>query len=234
MKRLGGMIFVGFLLLGSPWEGGSWGASVKVVEQFSPADQGHLPSGWRALNTRKARGIYRVRMEGGNAYLEAHTRGEAVQIGKEFSVDPHQWPYLTWRWRVHRLPVGGDERIRDRNDSAAGVYVVFRRGWPSPLRHTLKYVWSASKGLKGKTLRGLVNPNSFYIVLEDATSPRNQWIQETVNVLEDYRRLFHKDPPEVLGIGVLTDGDNTQSEAWADYDDFVFRAAETASSAASP
>ena len=46
------------------------------------------------------------------------------------------------------------------------------------------------------------------------------WVEERVNVPEDYRRLFGGDPGKPHGIGVLTDGDDTKSTAEGDYDDF--------------
>src|SRR5690349_7809179 len=45
---------------------------------------------------------------------------------------------IRWKWRAMVLPSGGDECAADKGDSAAVVYVTFRR----TLRwYTLKYVW---------------------------------------------------------------------------------------------
>jgi hypothetical protein len=57
------------------------------------------------------------------------------------------------------------------------------------------------------------------VVLRSGTEKKGQWITQKVNIKEDYRRLFGKKPPEVEVIGLLTDADNTSSEAMADYDD---------------
>ena len=61
------------------------------------------------------------------------------------------------------------------------------------------------------------------IVLQNGTSPLNTWVTEEVNVYADYRRLFNKEPDEVKAVGILTDADDTSSEAMADYDDIFLK-----------
>jgi hypothetical protein len=52
-------------------------------------------------------------------------------------------------------------------------------------------------------------------------SAREAWVEERVNALEDYTRLFGE-PPAVkpAGIAVLTDADDTRSRAEGDYANF--------------
>ena len=52
---------------------------------------------------------------------------------------------VTWQWRAVTLPQGGDECASGKGDSAAVVYLTWKRGlkW-----YTLKYVWS-SVGQRG-------------------------------------------------------------------------------------
>ena len=50
---------------------------------------------------------------------------------------------------------------------------------------------------------------------------RGQWVEERVNVLEDYKRFFKEaDIPRPAGIAVLTDSDDTKSQAQGDYANF--------------
>src|SRR5258708_6231476 len=54
---------------------------------------------------------------------------------------------LRWKWRALTLPRGGNECAEGKGDSAAVVYLTWKRG----LRYyTIKYVWSAV-GPKGAT-----------------------------------------------------------------------------------
>jgi hypothetical protein len=43
-------------------------------------------------------------------YLRAHADKQAVHIGLELSFDPKLQKHRRWRWRVHALPYGADER----------------------------------------------------------------------------------------------------------------------------
>jgi hypothetical protein len=42
-------------------------------------------------------------------------------------------------------------------------------------------------------------------------------VEETVNVVRDYQRLFGEAPKKPLGIAMLTDADDTKSRAVGDY-----------------
>jgi hypothetical protein len=140
-----------------------------------------------------------------------------VQIGLTHSFTPKQLPVLQWRWRVLTLPAGADERTADRNDSAAGVYVVFDS---TIIPRAIKYVWSSSLPA-GTQADSPVYWRAKVVVLESGTKAAGEWKQETVNFYEDYKKLFDSEPGEVEGVALLTDSDTTGTVAEADYDDFT-------------
>ncbi len=195
-----------------------------VVERFSPSDQGRLPKGWKGVNhhmTEKAKRVYKVVVEGGNAYLLAHSKGDAIKIGKKVEVDLEEYPILTWRWKVDKLCEGADERYKETGDSAASLYVVFP-SWKRWNPRTIKYVWSASSLPIGFRTKSPYAGNTKIVILRNKDSPLHKWVQEKVNVLEDYEYFFGEKPKKVKIIGIMTDSDNTNSEAIASYDDIVF------------
>ncbi len=59
------------------------------------------------------------------------------------------------------------------------------------------------------------------VVLRSSATAKNQWYDEEVNFLDDYRRFFGAEPGKVQGIGILTSADSTTNVAAANYDDFV-------------
>ena len=59
-------------------------------------------------------------------------------------------------------------------------------------------------------------------VLSGTERRRRFGIWEEVNAYEDYRRLFGGDPRPADLLGLLTDANNTESSAKADYDDITF------------
>ncbi len=195
-----------------------------VVERFSPEDAGKLPHGWKSRNkkmTKKAELIYHVEVEGNNAYLRAHSRADAIQIGKKVNVDLKKYPILTWKWKVDKLCDGADERYKNTGDSPAAIYVVFPT-WKKWNPKAIKYVWSASALPIGFRTKSPYASNTKIVVLRNKNSPLHKWIKEKVDVLKDYQHFFGKKLKHVKLIGIMTDSDNTKTEAIASYDDIVF------------
>jgi hypothetical protein len=130
---------------------------------------------------------------------------------------------LRWRWRAITLPNNGNECVKGKGDSAAVIYVSWRRGlrW-----YTLKYVWSAV-GPKGAVCDRKRNPfvAQDTIILESG-GPLNEWKTEDIDLKAEFRKHFedgdpNADVPDLLGVGLMTDGDQTRSESIADYADFA-------------
>jgi hypothetical protein len=198
------------------------------LELFDDSPVGKPPEGWKTRSGNIA-DVYVVRAGEERHYLHADARDVSVSIGKEERFDVRRYPILTWRWRVEEVPKGGDERRKETGDSAAGVYVVFG-GWPIP--NTIKYVWSATLPV-GTRLESPFAGQTKIVVLRSGPPQGTGWVEEQVNVLEDYRKFFGKDPDVARGIGILTDSDNTHSRAVADYETIVARAAPTGPPSAS-
>ena len=57
-------------------------------------------------------------------------------------------------------------------------------------------------------------------VLRSGEGLLGSWVNEKVNVKEDYIKLFGSEPPDVEAIAIMSDADNTRSFVEADYDDF--------------
>lgn len=147
----------------------------------------------------------------------------AVLAYKIPEADRQRIQKVSWSWRAVTLPAGGDECNSKKADSAAVVYVIWKRG----LRyHSLKYVWS-SVAPRGAICDRKRNPfvRQDTIVLESG-GPLGVWKPETINLAFDYRRYFENGDaaaalPDLVGLGLMTDGDDTHSESVADYGRFT-------------
>jgi hypothetical protein len=132
---------------------------------------------------------------------------------------------LDWSWRAITLPLQADECNAKKGDSPAVLYVT----WKRTLRwYSLKYVWSASRP-RGTVCDRRRNPfiAQDTVVLESG-GPLNTWKQESLDLAHEFRTHFedgdpNADVPDLIGLGVMTDGDQTKSESAGDYADFVFR-----------
>jgi hypothetical protein len=126
---------------------------------------------------------------------------------------------LRWSWRVEAFPTGGNECDGSHADSAAAVYATWKRG----LRYyALKFVWS-SAAQRGATCNGKRNPfvAQDSVILESGGAT-DQWKQESIDLPAEYRKHFEDGKadapvPDFVGVGLLTDGDQTRSDSAADY-----------------
>jgi hypothetical protein len=190
-------------------------AVTRRVEDFSTFTTGSSPEGWKSRGGDMS-SVYRVRSKQ-EVFLEARAVNSAVAIAKDFSYEPKEYPFLKWWWRALEIPKGGDERFKETGDSAAAIYVIFE-DFLRP--NTIKYVWSASLP-PGTTTESPYDSKTKIVVLRSQHSPLEEWILETVNVYNDYKRLFAGEPKPVQAIGIMSDSDNTRSKAVAHYRDMA-------------
>lgn len=186
-----------------------------IIDSFSSKNDSNLPPDWHP--SRKDISMFSILKENGDQFLRVKTKNGCTSIGKQFSFSSSNYPYLSWKWRVHKLPTGGNETKSKKNDSGAAVYVFFKGKFK--LNNIIKYVWSSTLS-QGTVTNSPYNKRARIVVLRSGIEQSGEWINETVNINEDYRRLFGQNPPPIEGIGLLSDSDNTESEAMADYDDF--------------
>jgi hypothetical protein len=187
-------------------------AECRPVADFGKYTVGEYPGDWKPKE-EAAREIYRVLSQGGVRFIRATARSAGIQIGKELEWDLEAHPVLAWKWRPQLFPHGADERDSARNDSALGVYAVFPH---SPVSvKTVKYIWS-TKVPAATTLtasRGLTR----MVVLRSGEKTGAAWTEESVNVAQDYRRLFGEASGQPRGVAILTDADDTKGAAVGDY-----------------
>lgn len=130
---------------------------------------------------------------------------------------------IRFRWRAWVLPSGGNECVPGLGDGAANVYVTWKRGlrW-----YSVKLVFS-TEAPAGATCNVQRNPlvASDSVILHSG-APTGVWIDEEVDPDALFRAHFEggnpdAEVPELQGIGILTDGDQTRSQSAADYAKFV-------------
>ena len=181
---------------------------------------------WRIVKSESGPiNYYTLREEDGTIFIRGSYRPllETVVMGFQVpDVDRSRARILRWKWRAVTLPTGGNECAKGKGDSAAVVYVSWRRllRW-----YTVKYVWS-TVGPKGAVCdrRSNLFMAQDTVILESG-GPLNAWRDETIDLDAAFRRHFadgdpKADVPDVMGVGLMTDGDQTRSISVADYAEF--------------
>jgi hypothetical protein len=184
-----------------------------------PADG--APPGWTVREFSGHGAVELIRADGRLA-ARLRTERSSVAIHRDVVVELREFPYLSWTWKVTKLPTGGDVREVARDDQAAQVYVIFPR-WPSPrtASDVLGYVWD-SRAPIGTRLKHPRAANVRIVVVESGTGRLNQWRSYERNVAEDYVALFGRQPPRVGKVAVMVDSNDTRGDAEALFGDLIF------------
>ncbi len=193
-------------------------------------------AGWREL---RFAGVpptsYRQVAEDGRPVLLATAERSASLLYTRVEGGLETTPVLRWRWRVDRLPVGGDVRRRAADDAGARVYIGFRYApalvpfgqrlayWLARLKQGeyppysgIAYVWAAATPV-GTRLTHPDYPRLLLVVVRSGADRLGTWVEEERDVLADAVAAFGAPPPPISHLGVMTDADDTRSSAAARY-----------------
>jgi hypothetical protein len=175
-----------------------------------------------------------VRVSNRSALL-ANAMSSASMLRKDVRIAPENLNALSFSWQVKKLIAGADMAHRDHDDSPVRLVLAFDgdrslfsaknaalselshalTGQPMPYA-TLMYVWSNHRPVESV----IQNPRTDRIrkiVVESGDARLSQWNVYERNIRADYERAFGEPPGALVGIGLMTDSDNTRSHAQAWY-----------------
>jgi len=180
-----------------------------------------VPPGWTLKEFAGHAAIELVRSDGRLA-ARLHSERASFAIHRDVVVELREFPYLSWTWKVTRLPAGGDVREAARDDQAAQLYVIFPR-WPSPrtASDVIGYVWD-SRAPAGTRIKHPRADNVRVVVVESGPARLGEWRTYERNVAADYTALFGRQPPRVGKVAVMVDSNDTRGEAEALFGDLIF------------
>jgi hypothetical protein len=180
-----------------------------------------VPPGWTLKEFTGHALIELVRSDGRLAARLRSERG-SFAMHRDVVVELREFPYLSWTWKVTRLPAGGDVRDVARDDQAAQLYVIFPR-WPSPRKASdvIGYVWD-SRAPAGTQIKHPRADNVRIVVVESGPGRLNEWRAYERNVAADYTALFGRQAPRVGKVAVMVDSNDTRGEAEALFGDLIF------------
>jgi hypothetical protein len=203
-------------------EGAAGEKGILVVDSFSQrVNAKGIPIGWELEETPGSSSKIALEGEKEDYFLRLLSVGDAFGLRKDISFDIRKYPYLSWQWKVSKLPQGGDIRKRETDDQAGQVYVLFPK-WPTTINtRSVGYIWDtlAPIGLSGTST---AYRKMKYVVLQSGATKLNQWVSERRNVLEDYKNLFQETPPTVGALLLYINSQHTRSSAECFYANIFF------------
>jgi len=167
--------------------------------------------------------------------LMANASSSASMLRKDLRIEPEQLNAVNFSWQIQKLIEGADMAQRDFDDSPVRLVLAFdgdrsqfspKNAMLSELTHalsgrpmpyaTLMYVWCNQRPVDSV----IQNPRTDRIrkiVVESGAGRLNQWTTYERNIRADYEKAFGEPPGALIGIGIMTDSDNTRSHAQAWY-----------------
>lgn len=176
---------------------------------------------WRHLPLR-GKTEYRIDYLDGRIAIRARGKNSASGLIRRITIDTSHCRYIEWVWRVNELQESADLRLKDREDVAASIFLLF--GDPGFLSNpmkvpTLRYVWTNDK-IETETvvdnpyLPGVVRS----LVVRSGEVNQDSWVHERRDLVRDFKRAFGRDPDAAIeAIALFTDNDQTQEKVEARY-----------------
>ncbi len=184
-------------------------------------DGNGIPSGWEMEVFHDPHRIKLESLQNGRFGIRLMSDASSFGLYKTVDVDLKEFPILSWKWKVDRVPPEGDIRERTKDDQAAQVYVVFP-AWLQFRSPILGYIWDSNAPVGTVSDGHSMNPTKV-VVLRSGKQDLGKWVQERRNVAEDYRKLFGKEPDRSVGrVAIWINTQHTKSSAEATFADLQF------------
>lgn len=191
---------------------------------------------WEAMTVPgKLRTAYRSLQHDGQRSVQADAVGSASMLRQRLLIAPEQVGRIGFEWQVAALIEGADVREREREDAPARVVLAFDgdrsqfsarnaalseltraiTGEPMPYA-LLMYVWSNDLPV-GTVVHNPRTDRIRKIVVESGPQRLRQWLRYERNLRADFELAFGEAPGLLKSIAIMTDSDNTHSQARAWY-----------------
>ncbi len=196
-------------------------ADNKVVFKFTKEE-------FKTLKVRKIRGAksetdYTLDANKNGPYLRALASGGASGLGKEIEINLNKTPYLNITWRVEKDLSGIDEQSKKGHDFAARVFVVKKTGLTPLSNKAINYVFSSNFNIDDYW-RSPYTKSSIDYVLSTTKKNLNEWVTVKANVKDHFKLLHNIEVDKITGIALMTDTDQTNISAIANYQNIFFSA----------
>ena len=182
--------------------------------------------------------LYKVVLLEDKKVLLAKSNGSASGIVFKKRFDVYDFPRMRWSWRIENVYEKGDVTRKEGDDYPIRIYVIFRYDparvtlWERmkykaarlvygeyPPDSTINYIW-ANRPHKQRIITSSYSDRARMVILEYGAERAGVWVEEDVNILEDYVRAFGTTPPRQASIAIMNDSDDTGEESTS-YVDFI-------------
>ncbi len=175
-----------------------------------------------------------AREEGRDA-IAVQADASASMLRQVLRIEPEDLSHVRFSWKVPELIAGADLATRENDDAPVRVLLAFEgdrsrfsqrdaalselalalTGEPLPYA-TLMYVWCNGRE-PGTVIASPRTDRIRRLVVESGPHRLNQWLDYERDIRADYEHAFGEKPGALVSIAIMTDSDNTHSQARAWY-----------------
>ena len=205
-----------------------------VVAQNSQLAAGDKPRWQHYLLPGKTASEYSFARVDGRNVMAATAVSSASLLRQKIRIEPQELAQIKFSWKVPELIAMADLAVRENEDSPVRIVLAFdgdrsklspKNAMLSELAHamtgeplpyaTLMYVWCNSRP-PGTVITGGRTDRIRKIVVESGAVNLNTWLDYERNIRADFEKAFGEAPGALVGIGIMTDTDNTRTttRAW--------------------
>lgn len=201
-------------------------------KQASEPDKRGPWQDWQEFVLPGKRGtVYETRHDSGRIVMHAQANASASMLRRQLQVDPTQLGSVQFSWHVASLIEQADLSDADAADSPVRLVFAFDGDHgrlsarnrmlfelaqvltgEAPPYATLMYVWD-NRAAPESVIHGPRTDRIRKIVLESGPGQCGRWLHYERDLAADFRRAFGEEPGRLIGMGLMTDADNTASSA---------------------
>jgi hypothetical protein len=208
------------------------------VWTLAPVRAGNAPDAqtrWQhyLLPGKQATSFRFARNDGRDA-MAVQASASASMLRQMVHIAPSELSQLKFSWKVPELIAQADMAVREMDDSPVRIVLAFdgdrskfsaKNAMLSELSHaltgepmpyaTLMYVWCNTR-VAGSVITNPRTDRIRKLVVESGGGNLNRWLDYERDVRADFEKAFGEAPGNLVGVGIMTDTDNTQSDirAW--------------------
>ena len=171
----------------------------------------------------------------GRDTIAVHADSSVSMLHQALRIEPRELGRVRFSWKVPALMERADLAMREQDDAPVRIVLAFEgdRSRFSPRNAalselvravtgdelpyaTLMYVWG-NRRAPGTVLHSPRTDRIRRIVVESGPAGLNEWREYDRDIRADYEHAFGEPPGALVGIAIMTDSDNTHSQADAWY-----------------
>jgi len=217
------------------------GARAAEPAPCRPLDMGFgaKDAGWRhkPMSSLKRDTVYKIEPDGSRTVLKAEADKSASLYVAPFSAPMAVPASLGWAWKTDALVPGADNRDKKREDAPLRVLAAFggdetklpeeerkrmnraeKLSGTKPPFATLMYIWSEQVPV-GTVIPSAHTSQVKMLVVASGKQGLGQWQTFQRDLAADYRKAWGGSAGPLLGVAVMTDTDNTGTQASGWYAD---------------